>query len=663
MSNQNPNRKPPAPNPDGEKPSKNMAWLFIAIFAILIAFMIFQQNKDSQKIKKSLSHLNQDLDELKIKKIMLSSESVEWEDKDGKIYYAIIKTGNLDDFLLNKIYSNNLEYYHLLPNAMMQFFASPLPWLVLLSVIFFLFMLKQLRGGSGGVLSFGKSRAQEITPDKINKTFKDVAGIDEAKEEVYQIVDFLKDPHKYLEIGARIPRGVLLEGLPGTGKTLLAKAIAGEAGVPFFSISGSDFIEMFVGVGASRVRDLFQQARDKAPCIIFIDEIDAIGKNRGADPGGGERESHQTLNAILVEMDGFSSEDQVVILAATNRADVLDNALLRPGRFDRHVHVNLPDLKGREEILRVHSKPVKMAGDIHFDLLAKMTPGYSGADLENLINEAALIAVENGKHVVTMDELEDARDKTSFGKTRKSMVISEKTKRDTAYHEAGHAILSLLIPEANPLHKVTILPRGRSLGSTMFLPNDSQEDGVMTKKQILAQVCVAFGGRIAEDIFCDDISTGASQDIEQATTLVKKYVTQWGLSEELGPVNYISPPSYFQQNVRDCSQKVSEKIDYEIKMVIDECYKKAFDLINSYRTEMDQIANMLVKKEILSVEEICDATGIASPKKIKKATTDAKVNDSDKKPEQNNIKLNEEDNANEETKDSEEVKNQENKDD
>lgn len=616
-------KKPPVSPPDKNKPNRNMTWFFLFFFLLIVGVVVFKENTSKNKNESSLTQLHDNLINNRVIYVNQYREVVEWQNNgegDTK-YFANLISPTLDKQILDLIYdkakNSNLKYEQKPPNAMSQFFASPLPWLLLISIIFFVFMLRQLKGGSGGVLSFGKSRAQEITPDKIHKTFANVAGIDEAKEEVEQIVDFLKDPDKYLAIGARIPRGVLLEGMPGTGKTLLAKAIAGEAGVPFFNISGSDFIEMFVGVGASRVRDLFQQAREKAPCIIFIDEVDAIGKSRGSDPGGGERESHQTLNAILVEMDGFSSEDQVIVLAATNRADVLDSALLRPGRFDRLVHVDLPDVKGREKILKVHAKNVKMSGDVHLDIIAKMTPGYSGADLENLINEAALLAVENGKQIVTMNDLEDARDKTSFGKTRKSKVISVKSKKDTAYHEAGHALISLLIEEANPLHKVTILPRGRSLGSTMFLPNENSEDGVITKKQIHALICVGFGGRIAEEIFCSDISTGASQDIEQTTNLAKKYVTQWGLSEQMGPINYVSSQgAYFQPNTRDCSQVVSERIDNEIKKLIDECYKKAYDLLDTHRKEMEIITHLLVEKEILSVEEICDAIGIKKPRNV-----------------------------------------------
>jgi len=602
-----------------EKPSRNMAWFFFLIIAVILSILIFSSKNSGEKNKKSLIDLYNEINKDEVLQIDYVGNMIKWTNKsDEKIsHFAYIITDFIDPQIMGLIYQKanegKLQFKHVPPSFLTTMLSSPLPWLLLISLFFFFFMFRQIKGGGGGVLSFGKSRAQEVTPDLINKTFADVAGIEEAKEEVYQIVDFLKEPSKYLEIGARIPSGLLLEGLPGTGKTLLAKAIAGEAGVPFFNISGSDFIEMFVGVGASRVRDLFQQAREKSPCIIFIDEIDAIGKNRGADPGGGERESHQTLNAILVEMDGFSSEDQVIVLAATNRADVLDNALLRPGRFDRIVHVNLPDSKGREQILRVHAKPVKMADDVNFEILAKMTPGYSGADLENLINEGALLAVECKKKIVTMNDLEEARDKTSFGKTRKSKVISEKTKRDTAYHEAGHAIISLLIKDATPLHKVTILPRGHSLGSTMFLPTESQEEGIMTKRQIHAQICVSFGGRIAEELFCDDISTGASQDIEQATTMANRYVTQWGLSEELGPINYISSKSSYFGKTRDCSQQVSQKIDSEIKKLIDDCYKTALDLINDHHKEMNIITDMLVEKEILSVEEICDATGLMHP--------------------------------------------------
>jgi cell division protease FtsH len=465
----------------------------------------------------------------------------------------------------------------------------------------YLFVFRRMSQG-GGVLSFGKSRAQLVVKGKTGKTFKDVAGIDEAKEEVEELVAFLKNPKKFQKLGGRIPRGVLLVGPPGTGKTLLAKAIAGEADVPFYSISGSDFVEMFVGVGASRVRDLFNQAKDNAPCIIFIDEIDAVGRRRGTGmSSGGHDEREQTLNAILVEMDGFSSTDKVIVIAATNRVDVLDPALLRPGRFDRHIHVSLPDIAGREQILTVHAQKVKLSPDVDLTIIARGTPGFSGADLESLINEAALNAARHDQEGVTQKDLEYARDRVAFGREKKSgsRAMPERERVITAYHEAGHALLQILVDESDELHKVTIIPRGRSLGSTMFLPNEDRH--THGKRKLLGEVCVLFGGRIAEDIFCNDITTGASNDIQRATQLARGMVYEWGMSEKMGPVKYTEEHDSLMgtENVVAVSAQTRRELDEEVRKIIDSQYERAKLLIEANASALERVAKALLEHETL----------------------------------------------------------------
>ena len=483
-----------------------------------------------------------------------------------------------------------------------------LPILLFLVILYFIFR-SQLKMAGRGAFNFGKSKARMMARDKNKITFKDVAGVEEAREEVSELVDFLRDPKKFQKLGGRIPKGVLMVGPPGTGKTLLARAIAGEADVPFFSISGSDFVEMFVGVGASRVRDMFEQGRKCAPCLIFIDEIDAVGRHRGHGMGGGHDEREQTLNALLVEMDGFDAQDGVIIIAATNRPDVLDPALLRPGRFDRQVTVNLPDVRGREEILRVHIKKVKVADSVDLAVIARGTPGYSGAELANVINEAALLAARKGLKAITTRELEEARDKVRWGKERRSLAISEKEKEVTAYHEAGHALLLELLEHTAPLHKVTIIPRGPSLGSTMWLP---EEDKYNTRrKELLDHLVVIMGGRVAEDIAFGDVTSGARGDIKQATGIARKMVCQWGMSEKLGMIEYGEgdEPVFLARDfnrTRDYSESTAQAIDAEVKLLIDEAYGRATTLLTGNRPQLEIIAKALLEWETLEGSQIRD---------------------------------------------------------
>jgi len=483
-----------------------------------------------------------------------------------------------------------------------------LPLILLVGVFYFLF-IRNLRSGAGGMLmSFGRSRHRLQGKDRIKVTFDDVAGVEEAKEEVAEIIEFLRNPKRFKRLGGRIPRGVLLVGPPGCGKTLLAKAISGQADVPFFSISGSDFVEMFVGVGASRVRDLFKQAKENSPCIIFLDEVDAIGRKRGAGfAGGGHDEREQTLNAILVEMDGFDTNDQVIVIAATNRADILDHALTRPGRFDRQIFVPFPDLKGRVDILKVHAKKVKLGPDSNLERLARGTPMFSGADLAAIINEAALAATMANKDCVEMADLEEARDKVRWGRARKSRVIDQKEKEITAYHEAGHTLVQSLQEDADPLHKVSIIPRGPMGGATFALPE--KDRNIFTKNYCMALLQVCFGGRIAEELFCDDISSGAQSDIQQATNIAKQMVLAWGMSDELGLISYgpdlaVKDMVYPLPSEKEYSEKTAETIDSEVKKITDKAYKKAKELIEKNKDNLEQIAKALLKYETLDAEDV-----------------------------------------------------------
>ncbi|MBW2278674.1 MAG: ATP-dependent zinc metalloprotease FtsH, partial [Deltaproteobacteria bacterium] len=486
-------------------------------------------------------------------------------------------------------------------NGLLQgFLISWLPMIVLLLVFFF--FMRQIQAGGGKAMSFGKSRARLMSDHSKKITFKDVAGIDEAREELEEIIDFLRDPKRFQRLGGHIPKGVLLMGSPGTGKTLLARAIAGEAGVPFFSISGSDFVEMFVGVGASRVRDLFEQGKKNAPCIIFIDEIDAVGRQRGAGVGGGHDEREQTLNQLLVEMDGFEANDGVIIVAATNRPDVLDPALLRPGRFDRRIVVPTPDLRGREGILGVHTKRTPISSTVDLGVIARGTPGFTGADIENLVNEAALLAARKGKDVVEMDDFEEAKDKVMMGTERRSMIISEKDKRITAFHEAGHALVARLIPGTDPVHKVTIIPRGRSLGLTQLLPEEDRLN--LTKTYTEAKIAWAMGGRIAEEIVFDELSTGAGMDIQTATDLARKMVCDWGMNDKLGPVYYGKKEEaiFLGREIaqhQEYSEQTAELIDAEVRKTVMDQYNRARGLVETNRKALDRIAMGLLEFEVL----------------------------------------------------------------
>jgi cell division protease FtsH len=487
-------------------------------------------------------------------------------------------------------------------SAILQFLPIALFFLIL-----YFFFRQQIRNAGKGALNFGKSKARMLARDRNRVTFKDVAGVEEAKEEVQEIVDFLKDPKKFQKLGGRIPKGVLMVGPPGTGKTLLARAIAGEADVPFFSISGSDFVEMFVGVGASRVRDMFEQGKKSAPCIIFIDEIDAVGRHRGHGLGGGHDEREQTLNALLVEMDGFDTQEGVIIIAATNRPDVLDPALLRPGRFDRQITVNLPDVKGREEILRVHAKRVKLAEGVDLGVVARGTPGYSGAELANVINEAALLAARRGLKAITMAEMEEARDKVRWGKERRSLAISEKEKQNTAYHEAGHALLCEVLEYTDPLHKVTIIPRGPSLGSTMYLPLEDKYTN--RKNELLDRLVVIMGGRVAEEIVFGDVTNGATGDIRMATGIARKMVCEWGMSERLGMVEYGEHEDYVFlgrdiSRSRAYSEATAQEIDREVKRLCDDSYQRAMKVLTQRKETLIAIAKALLEYETLDGSQI-----------------------------------------------------------
>ena len=494
------------------------------------------------------------------------------------------------------------------PSLLMNIFVSWFPMLLLIGV--WVFFMRQMQGGGrGGAFSFGKSRARMLDESTNTVTFADVAGCEEAKEEVSELVDFLRDPTKFQKLGGRIPRGVLMVGSPGTGKTLLAKAIAGEAKVPFFSISGSDFVEMFVGVGAARVRDMFEQAKKHAPCIVFIDEIDAVGRQRGAGLGGGNDEREQTLNQLLVEMDGFEATAGVIVIAATNRPDVLDPALLRPGRFDRQVVVPLPDIRGREQILLVHMRKVPMAPDVKADIIARGTPGMSGADLANLVNEAALFAARKSKRLVDMDDFERAKDKIIMGAERRSMVMPEEERRNTAYHESGHAVVAKLVPKSDPVHKVTIIPRGRALGVTMQLPAEDRYS--MDRVRLLSTIAVLFGGRIAEEIFMHQMTTGASNDFERATEMARRMVTQWGMSDVLGPMVYGENDGevFLGRSItthKNVSEVTMQKVDQEIRRIIDEQYALARRLIEEHRDKVESMAKALLEWETLDSEQIDD---------------------------------------------------------
>ncbi len=514
-----------------------------------------------------------------------------------------------DSHMIDELLQNEVKIKVAKPESQstfMQIFISWAPMLLLIAVWIYFMRKQQAGGGSGGQMGFGKSRAKLMEENQVKVGFNDVAGVEEAKEDVTEMVDFLKDPSKYEFLGGKIPRGVLMVGPPGTGKTLLARAIAGEANVPFFSISGSDFVEMFVGVGASRVRDMFEQAKKRAPCIIFIDEIDAVGRHRGSGMGGGNDEREQTLNQLLVEMDGFSGNEGIIVIAATNRADVLDNALLRPGRFDRQVTVNLPDIKGREQILKVHAKKIPLADDVNMNDLARGTPGFSGAELANLLNEGALLAARNNKRIVSMNDLDKARDKLLMGAEKRSMIMRQEDLLMTAYHEAGHAIVGRIVPEHDPVYKVSIMPRGGALGITMFLPERDQYSA--SKDKLEGQIASLFGGRIAETLIYgkNKVTTGASNDIERATQLARNMVTKWGLSDRLGPMDYGESEGrgYMGPQAKPMSEKMAQIIDDEIRHVVDSNYKRAEDILKKRMDILHNMAQALMDWETIDKYQI-----------------------------------------------------------
>ncbi len=597
-----------------------LLWLVIAA-VLLTVFQNFNVQRGPEEIEYSsfLDLVNRN----QVTQVEVDGLTIRGEGIDGRrfetIQPQIVDKALIDDFL-----DHNVTFKGERPEQQSiwtQLLVASFPILVIIAV--FMFFMRQMQGGGGGrggPLAFGKSKAKLLGEDQIKTTFADVAGVDEAKEDVKELVDFLREPGKFQKLGGKIPRGTLMVGPPGTGKTLLAKAIAGEAKVPFFSISGSDFVEMFVGVGASRVRDMFEQAKKATPCIIFIDEIDAVGRHRGAGLGGGHDEREQTLNQLLVEMDGFDGNEGIIVIASTNRPDVLDPALLRPGRFDRQVVVPLPDLRGREQVLKVHMRKVPMADDVVAFDIARGTPGFSGADLANVVNEAALFAARQDERLVCMRHFEQAKDKIMMGAERKSMVMSEKERRNTAYHEAGHCIVGYLVPEHDPTYKVTIIPRGRALGVTMFLPEEDRYS--MSKRSIESQICGLFGGRIAEELTLGfaGVTTGASNDIERATRMARSMVTKWGLSEKLGPLQYEEDDQevFLGKSAGSARSHVSAEtaklIDEEVRLIIDQCYETARTILIENRDKLDAMVDALLEYETIDRAQIDDIMAGRTPR-------------------------------------------------
>ena len=593
--------------------------LWIAILGAIPLLMVFKNSGPSQVDRLSQVQFIQLVESNQITKgVIIYDPQSMWihevqgeykkapGDKETRPFTARVRlTDKVEDKLMDAQVFETRQ-----PNTVLLGLIYSLGPILLIGVLIWFFFIRQIKMAGKGALSFGKSKARMLTKEKNKTTFKDVAGVEEAKDEVSELVEFLKDPKKFQKLGGRIPKGILMIGAPGTGKTLLAKAIAGEADAAFFSISGSDFVEMFVGVGASRVRDMFEQARKNTPCLIFIDEIDAVGRSRGHGLGGGNDEREQTLNALLVEMDGFDTQEGIIIIAATNRPDVLDPALLRPGRFDRQITVNLPDVRGRQAILKVHAKNVKLDTEVDLAVIARGTPGYSGAELANLLNEAALLAARTNKKAVSMVELEEARDKVRWGRERRSMAMTDEDKKSTAWHEAGHALVNVILKHTHPLHKVTIIPRGQALGATMYLPKDDILS--RKRKEMLDIIAVTMAGRIAEEIVSDDISSGASGDIQQATGMARAMVTQWGMSDKLGMVQYGDSNEYVflgreMGRSKDYSEHTAQEIDNEVHRIIDEAFKRAQEIITQHRDKLELIANALLEYETLEgaqVEEI-----------------------------------------------------------
>jgi len=580
--------------------------LYLLIIAIAVFAIDSLAGQNTNKAEMSYTGFVQQVQQKKVESVTITNDhGIKGKLKNGTDFVSYAPS---DDTLIKTLTDNGVEITAAPPEQpswWVSLLGSAIPIIIL--VVVFFFIMQQTQGGGGRVMNFGKSRAKMMGDGNVKVKFSDVAGAEEAKQELTEVVEFLKDPGKFTSIGATIPKGVLLAGPPGTGKTLLAKAVAGEAGVPFFTISGSDFVEMFVGVGASRVRDLFGQAKKNAPCIIFIDEIDAVGRQRGAGLGGGHDEREQTLNQLLVEMDGFGANEGIITLAATNRPDILDPALLRPGRFDRQVVVGRPDLHGREAILKVHARNKPLADDVDLKTIAKKTPGFTGADLSNLLNEAALLAARLNKKVITMAELEEASEKVSMGPERRSHIVSEKDRKLTAYHESGHAIVAHLLPHANPVHKVTIIPRGYAGGYTMMLPKE--EHDYKTKAQLLADIRVALGGRIAEALVLGDISTGASGDLQSVTNTARSMVTRWGMSDTLGPIVFGEQQEqvFLGKNIgheRNYSEEVASKIDVEIHHIVDEAYRDVEQLLTDNMDFLHNMAKALLEEETIDAKAV-----------------------------------------------------------
>ncbi|WP_286240137.1 ATP-dependent zinc metalloprotease FtsH [Neptuniibacter halophilus] len=589
--------------------AKNLVlWLVIAA-VLLTVFNNFNEGSESRRL--SYSDFVKEVQDDRVTKVVIDGYIIQGQRSNGEMFETV-RPALQDPKLVDDLINHNVIIEGKQPEQQSiwtQLLVASFPILVIIAV--FMFFMRQMQGGGGkgGPMSFGKSKARMMSEDQIKTTFDDVAGVEEAKEDVRELVDFLRDPGKFQRLGGHIPRGVLMAGSPGTGKTLLAKAIAGEAKVPFFSISGSDFVEMFVGVGASRVRDMFDQAKKNAPCIIFIDEIDAVGRHRGVGMGGGNDEREQTLNQLLVEMDGFEGNEGIIVIAATNRPDVLDPALLRPGRFDRQVHVGLPDIRGREKILKVHMRKVPLGEDVKPELIARGTPGFSGADLANLVNEAALFAARASKRTVSMEQFEKAKDKIMMGAERKSMVMSEKERLNTAYHEAGHAIVGRMMPEHDPVYKVSIIPRGRALGVTMFLPEEDRYSH--SRQSILSNICSLYGGRIAEEMTLgkEGVTTGASNDIQRATSFARNMVAKWGLTDELGPLLYDEEESDpfnrgYGQGAKPLAEETQRRIDTETRRIIDECYQKAEQILKDNRDILESMCQALMKYETIDSQQI-----------------------------------------------------------
>ncbi|RFT16475.1 MAG: Cell division protein FtsH [Candidatus Saccharicenans subterraneus] len=584
------------------KSPKNLIFWVASLVLLILLWSFFPTGPKAKEF--TFSEFMNQVEQKNVQEVTIQDNQAQGKLKDQTSFKTTLPPQYAD---LIKVLRENQVNIVVKDTSRSNWLAILLNWFPILLLIFFWFMfMRQMQAGGNKAMSFGKSRAKLFSPLQKKITFKDVAGVDEAKVELQEIIEFLKDPRKFQRLGGRIPKGVLLVGAPGTGKTLLARAVAGEANVPFFSISGSDFVEMFVGVGASRVRDLFDQAKKHAPCLIFIDEIDAVGRQRGAGLGGGHDEREQTLNQLLVEMDGFDSNEGIIVIAATNRPDILDMALLRPGRFDRRIVVPMPDVRGREEILNVHVRKVPLAEDVDLKVIARSTPGFSGADLANLINEAALLAARKGQNSVTMKDLEEAKDKVLMGVERRSMIISDEDKRNTAFHEAGHALVAALIPEADPIHKVTIIPRGLALGVTQQLPLSDRY--TYTKDYLEAQLAVLMAGRVTEEMILGKITTGAANDLEKATEIARKMVCQWGMSE-LGPLSFGERDDLIflgreLATHKNFSEHTAELIDAEVKKIVSRCYERARDLIEKNRDKLLKIAEALLEKEILSSDEI-----------------------------------------------------------